>query len=345
VNLVIRLTRPPWLVLELVLGLVGLGTTGYMVIEGWSWDDALFMTVTTLSTVGYGEVNPLTGAGRIFSMILIFSGVGVIAYSFAVTCDYLIAGELNGMLRRQRMKRTIQHLHQHYIICGFGRVGHQVLEGLRANRHSVVVIDNNPEFSPLLEELGVAHIEGDATDDGVLQQAGIERARGLCTCLPNDAANVFIVLSARSINPDLLIIARCNQPASERKLRIAGANQVINPYQITGHRMAALLLHPGVVEFLDVVMRRGDLELRIEEIAVDPKSPLHGRTLADCRVRSETGVNVLAVRRRDGKLCSEIHADFRLEAGDALICLGTEAQLAALARQALDERHGLRLAQ
>jgi voltage-gated potassium channel len=343
VNSSIRLRQPLEVVLALTLGLVMGGTLGYILIEGWSWEDALFMTVTTLATVGYGEVNPLTSMGRLFTMLLILSGVGVLAYSFAVICDYLIAGELNGMLRRQRMKRVIGQLQHHYIICGFGRVGQQVVEGLRANGHALVVIDSDPDYSAQLDQWGVAHIEGDATDDQVLQQAGIERARGLCTCLPNDAANVFIVLSARTLNPGIFIIARGNQPASERKLRIAGANQVINPYQITGHRMAALLLHPGVVEFLDVIMRRGELELRIEEITIGPTSDLNGRSLADSRVRSETGVNVLAVRRRDGKLCLDLHTDLRLEAGDALIGLGTEPQLAALAGHAHDNHQSLKL--
>jgi voltage-gated potassium channel len=338
-NSSVRLTRSLWVVIGLALGLGLVGVAGYVVIEGWTWDDALFMTVITLSTVGYGEVRQLSGAGRIFSILLILSGVGVVAYSFAVIADYLIAGELNGILRRQRMKRTIQHFQGHYVICGFGRVGQQVVEGLIANHHALVVIDTDPQHSSTLDALGIPHVDGDATDDDVLKGAGIERARGLCTCLPSDAANVFIVLSARTLNPDLFIIARSNQPASTSKLRIAGANQVINPYQITGRRMAALLLQPGVVEFLDVVMHQGDLELRVEEIRIGQTSSLNGYTLTALRIRNETGVNVLAVRQHNGKLVTDLSVDPVLHAGDALIGLGTSQQLAALARYAHDTRH------
>lgn len=342
-NAVDRLNRRLRTVFIVAFATLVIGVAGYVLIEGWPWDDALYMTVITLTTVGYGEVHPLTKAGRFFSVLLMFSGIGVVAYSFAVVADYLIAGELTGILRRQRMKNAIRHLQQHYVICGYGRVGQQVVEGLRANANPVVVIDAEVEHAAELDQLGVPHIVGDATDDNVLLEAGIERARGLCTCLPSDAANVFIVLSARTLNANLFIISRSNQPDSERKLRIAGANQIINPYLITGHRMAALLLHPGVVEFLDVIMRRGDLELRIEEVVVGSTSEMHGKTLAEARVRTETGANVLAVRRRDGKLQTDMNSELLLESGDALIALGTEPQLAALARLTDDEHHALRL--
>lgn len=328
----------------MVSGLLVVGTVGYKLLEGWSWHDALFMTVITLSTVGYGEVRPLSGVGELFTVGLILLGVGGVAYTFSTLADYFIAGELNGILRRQRMVRTISRLRNHYVICGYGRVGQQVVQGLRANQYDVVVIDSTTDHVPEFEREGIHYVIGDAASDPVLQQAGIEHASGLCTCLPNDATNVFVVLSARTFNPDLFIISRSNQPESERKLRIAGANQVINPYLITGHRMAAQLLHPSVVEFLDVIMRSGELELRIEEIKIGPASTMNGRTLAECHVRSKTGVNVLAVRRHDGKLFTYLPAEFTLETGDALVGLGTQPQLSLLAQQAADERHALRTA-
>jgi len=324
----LRLNRRLWAVLIMVNGLLAVGTAGYKLIEGWSWHDALFMTVITLSTVGYGEVRPLSGIGELFTIVLILLGVGGVAYTFSTLADYFIAGELNGILQRQRMARTISKLRNHYIICGYGRVGQQVVQGLRANRYDVVVIDSTDDYVAEFEKEGIHYVIGDAASDPILQQAGIERASGLCTCLPNDATNVFVVLSARTFNPNLFIISRSNQPESERKLRIAGANQVINPYLITGHRMAAQLLHPSVVEFLDVIMRSGELELRIEEIKIGPASAMNGRTLA--------------VRRHDGKLFTYLPAEFTLESGDVLVGLGTQPQLSLLAQQAADERHVLR---
>jgi voltage-gated potassium channel len=333
-----------WTVFVVIGSLLTVGMTGYRVLEGWSWHDALFMAVITLSTVGYGEVRPLSANGELFTIALILLGVGGMAYTFSTLADYLIAGELNGMLRRQRMARAIHKLRNHYIICGYGRVGQQVVQGLRANQYDVVVIDGGADHVAEFEKAGIPYVIGDAASDPILLQAGIEHASGLCTCLPNDATNVFVVLSARTFNPNLFIISRSNQPESERKLRIAGANQVINPYLITGHRMAAQLLHPSVVEYLDVIMRSGELELRIEEIKIGAASLMNGRTLAECHVRSATGVNVLAVRRHDGKLHTHLPADFKLETGDVLVGLGTAPQLALLAQRAADERHGLRTA-
>jgi voltage-gated potassium channel len=313
------------------------GTIGYMIIEGWSLSEALFMTVITLSTVGYGEVRPLTNIGMVFSIILIFFGVGTVAYTFSTVADYIVAGELRGVLRRQRMIREIGKLRNHYIICGYGRVGKQVADGLQSDGYDIVVVEADPEQARPLEEDLVNHILGDAAEDRVLLEAGIEHARGLFTCLRDDADNVLVTLTARTLNPALFIIARSNATSTEQKLHIAGANQVINPYLIAGHRMATQMIHPGVMEFLDVVMRRKDLELHIEEIIVGEGSTLEGRALSESRVRSETGVNVLAIRRADDRLFTDVGPEFLLRRGDALICLGTPQQLASLADLAEDQ--------
>lgn len=330
-------------VLALFAFLIMLGTMGYKILEGWSLRDSLFMTIITISTVGYDEVAPLSGRGEVFSMALIVLGVGSAAYTFSVVTDYIVAGELRGALRKQKMSRSLAKMNNHYIICGYGRVGQNVVEGLRANLFEIVIIDARQDRADELDQEGVNHVIGDATDDSVLAQAGIERAGGLCTCLPSDADNVFTILSARTLNPALYIVSRCNAVESEHKLRIAGANHVINPYRITGSRMAAQLLHPGAVEFLDVVMRQGELELRIEEIVIGPDSPLGGQTLGEAHVRANTGVNVLAVRRSDGKLFTNLDAGFRLHAADALIGLGTVAQLAALSDLARVQRKTLHI--
>lgn len=321
-------------VLMLLTFLILLGAVGYSVIEGWTLRESLFMTIITISTVGYNEVEPLSSRGELFSMVLIILGVGSAGYTFSILTDYIVAGELRGALRKQRMARTLGKMNDHYIICGYGRVGQNVVEGLRANLFEIVVVDGRQDRADELDEKGVHYVIGDATDDSVLAQAGIERASGLCMCLPSDADNVFTILSARTLNPNLYIISRCNTVESEHKLRMAGADHVINPYRITGSRMAAQLLHPGAVEFLDVVMRQGGLELRIEQIAIGRESTLAGQTLGEAHLRANTGVNVLAVRRADGKLFTNLHGEFGLHVGDALIGLGTVDQLAALSELA-----------
>ncbi len=331
-------------VLGLFAVLVMVGTFGYMLLEGWPLHEALFMTIITISTVGYGEVIPLSPRGEYFSIILILLGVGSGAYVFSVVTDYVIAGELGGTLRRQRMLRAIDKLNKHYIICGYGRVGEHVVDGLLFQKIGVVVIDADERHISDFDEKGVHYVIGDATDDAILAAVNIEHAAGLCSCLPDDATNVFAVLSARALNPNLFIIARCNAMTSEQKLRMAGADQIINPYMITGHRMAAQLIHPRVVEFLDVFMRKGGLELRIEEIVLPPDSAMSRQTLGEAHVRAETGVNVLAVRGAEAD-APEIGptADYQLHAGDSLICLGTAEQLAQLAAKVKVRTQGPRV--
>jgi voltage-gated potassium channel len=314
----------------MLASLLTLGTLGYMLTEHWPLRDALFMTVITLSTVGYNEVHPLSTPGEIFTIVLIILGVGGAAYTFSAFTNYVVAGELQGVLRTRRMLKRIQRMRDHYIICGYGRVGRQVVEGLRENQCEVVVIDPDAALIPELEQDNISFITASATDDDALIAAGIHQARGLCSCLPSDSNNVFVVLSARAFNPDLKIIARSNSLESGPKLRIAGADQIMNPYLITGRRMAAELVTPTVVEFLEVIMQRGELELRIEEIVVRANSELDGKTIAQGHVRTQTGVNVLAVRHPGGAIQTNLGPDFVLYAEDSMICLGTPAQLARL---------------
>ncbi len=332
------------MVLILLAILIAFGTGGYMTLEQWSVHDALYMTVITLSTVGYGEVRPLTQAGELFTMLMIFGGVGVLAYSFSTVTDYIVAGELQGYLRRRRTERKIAHMQEHTIICGYGRVGRQVVEELHANEVRLVVIDVDLALAAELEPMGILFVAGDASDDHVLESAGLSRAAGLCSCLPNDATNVFVVLSARQKRPDVFILSRCNQPENQDKLRIAGADKVINPYVTTGRQMATQLLYPSVMDFLDVVIRRDDLELRLQEIIVGESSSLVHNTLGDAHVRSQTGVNVLAVRRDKRTFDTNPGGDFVVEAGDALVCLGTPEQLNVMAEFAADGRRRLQVA-
>jgi len=323
----------------LLLGaLLGFGTLGYVIFEGWSIRDALFMTVITLSTVGYGIIEPLSRRGETFSIVLIILGVGGAAYTFSTFTNYIVAGELRGALRRRKMRNKIDLLNNHYIVCGYGRVGKQAVEGLLEHDCQIVVIDNDPIHAEALEAENLAFIIGSATENHVLEEAGINKARGLCSCLPQDADNVYAVLSARALNPELIIIARSNLPESAHKLQIAGADQIVNPYLTTGRRMAAELTSPTLVEFLDVVLQRGELQLQIEEIDVKPGSMLDDKTLAECNVRGETGVNVLAVRRAEGGIHTDLGREFFLNAGDTLIVLGTPHQLDTLAQRVGDPR-------
>jgi voltage-gated potassium channel len=326
------------IVSSIFFGLLVLGTAGYVLLEGWPVIDAFYMTVITISTVGFGEIGPMSNIGRLFTAVLIVSGVGAAAYTFSSVADYIVAGELRGVLRRQRMENRIRKLENHYIVCGYGRVGTQVAQELSHSHVETVLIDRAIERFEELEAAGILTVVGDASEDAVLIQAGIEHAAGLCACLPDDAANVFVTLTARTLNPKLTIISRANAQENERKLRIAGADHVINPYSVSGHRMARQLMHPNVVEFMDVVMRRGQVEMLIEEIRVSDDSAVKDKSIAKCNIRQRTGANILAVRRPGGKTFTNLGGDFVLMSGDVMIALGTPEQLEALAGMADDQR-------
>ena len=236
------------------------------------------------------------------------------------------------------MQNRIRKLDQHYIICGYGRVGSQVTQELLSHNVKLIVLELDPTQAEELEAMGIMTMVGDAAEDAALEAAGIERAAGLCACLPDDADNVFVTLTARTLNPNLTIIARANTQENERKLRIAGADHVINPYSISGHRMARQLIHPNVVEFMDVVMRRGEVEIRIEEIRISGDSQLDGVSFAEADVRRRTGTNVLAVRRPGDRTYTDLSGSFMIRSGDTLISLGTPEQLDALSALADDGR-------
>jgi voltage-gated potassium channel len=310
------------------------GTAGYMLIEGWRVVESLYMTVITLSTVGFSEVRPLSSTGRIFTTGLIVAGVGAVAYLFGTISQYIVSGELTGSLRRSRMQKSLDAMSDHYIICGFGRVGQQVLEDLQKEHKPCVVIEEDGALLEAMEE-EFPHIGGDAADDEVLRRAGIERARGLVVVTGDDPTNLFVTLTAFTLNGKLSIVARANHPSTESKLLRAGATHVISPYRISGRRIATQLLYPSVADFLDVVMHSGDLELWLEQIDVHSDSDLHTKTVAEANVRQRTGSNILAVRRHaEGTILTNPAADMRFEPQDVVIALGTRAQLAALSKLA-----------
>jgi voltage-gated potassium channel len=306
---------------------VVIGTIGYVILD-FSWLDALYQTTTTITTVGFREVEPLSSVGKWFTMVLIVAGVGTALYTLSVLIGMLVEGDLNQARKRKRMARQIEDLRGHVIVCGWGRVGKALARYVVGAGEHVVVIDQDPER---LDDHDDLHVLGDATDDAVLKTAGIDRARALVAAIDTDAENLYVTLSGRSLRPDLFIVARARDAASDSKLLRAGADRVVNPQAIGGARMAAFVLQPHVAEFLDVVMHDGSLEFRLEELEVPEGSPLTGGSLRHSQIRDRTGALVLAVRDKDGTFVTNPAPDTVLKPGQVLIAIGTSSELAALA--------------
>jgi voltage-gated potassium channel len=317
--------------LSLVVGVILIGTGGYYWLwyaDGGTWLDALFMTVTTITTIGYGEVRPLGTAGRLFTMVVAVVGIASLFYTFTVFMESLVTARLADPRGRRRMERRIGELQGHVIVAGIGRVGRQAVEEIRDAHIPVVVVDPSAAAARHAEERGWLLLNGDATDDGVLERAGVRQARGLVVTTANDATNMFIVLSARVLNPGLFIVSRAVDEASIAKLTRAGASRAISPYAIGGHRLAHLLLSPTVVDFFETALRRGHEALAIEGLAISRESPAVGQHLGKLDLRS-AGASVLAVVR-DGSPVVNPDDEFELRAGDEILALGTFAQLRRL---------------
>ena len=316
------------LALLALLGVVFAGTIGYVLL-GFSLLDAVYQTVTTITTVGFREVRPLDSTGKIFTIALIIAGVGTALYTFSVVLETLVEGHLRQLLGRRRMDRDIARMSGHAIVCGWGRVGRAVGAYLAGQGAQVVVVDIDPERTAATP---YPALTGDVTDDEVLRRAGIMQARALIAAINTDAQNVYVTLSARALRPDLVIIARARTEASEPKLLRAGATRVVNPQRIGGHRIAAAALQPNVVEFLDVVMHDGSLEFRLEEVHVKAGSRLAGLTLSETEfgAADSAGALVLALRHGGGAFMTNPPLHARIEPGTVLIAIGTQEQLSAL---------------
>jgi voltage-gated potassium channel len=310
-----------------LLAVVVVGTAGYVAL-GFGALDALYQTVTTISTVGFREIEPLDSTGQVFTIVLILVGVGFALYTFGVLLEVLVEGRLTKAGRRRLMDRRLAQLEGHVIVCGWGRVGRAFAHYATGGGETVVVVDRDEER---LEGLDLLHVVGDASDDDVLRAAGIERARALVAGLDTDADNLYLTLSGRALNPSLFIVARARDETSDAKLRRAGADRVVNPQAIGGARIAGFILQPHVAEFLDMVVHDGSQEFSLGQVAITPGSPFVGRTLADAEIRSRTGALILAVRDAAGRFEPNPGTGNVLRAGDVLIAVGTGPQLEALA--------------
>ena len=319
--------------LLLILGLFGgslaFGTLGFYWIEGWRLFDAFYMALITLSTVGYAELHPLSEAGRLFASVLILVGVTVTLVSITLLGDFIIKLELADYFGRRRNKRMLGKVKNHYIVCGLGRVGRGVIGELQRANAPIIAIDKDHDGAGWASDQGIPTLVGDSTEDGTLIEAHIKEAKGLVAALSSDADNVYVTLSARGLNADLLIAARATNESAEEKLRRAGATTVLTPYTYIGHRLAQSMLRPHVLSFLDIatVFRKSDLELEFEQIRVSESSRVAGKLLQDSNLRDDYGVIVLAVIKPDGGMQFNPLAKTRIEARDVLIAMGERAKL------------------
>ena len=307
--------------------LVIVGTSGFALIEGWPLLDCLYMTVITITTVGFMEVHPLSPAGRLFTSLLALGGVFTLLYAATAVIRAVVSGEIGGTLGRQRMDRKLAELTGHAIICGYGRMGRLVCSEFSSLGRPFVIVDQQ---ASVLDDFRVPHgipLQGDATDDHVLRKAGVERAKVLVTVAASDAANLYITMSARLLSEKLFIVARSEESESEPKLIRAGANRVVSPYVIGGQRMAMAVLKPNVMDFIELATRSDYMELQIEESMIEPGSALAGRSLKDSRVRQDLGVIIVAIKKPDGRMVFNPPSEETMEAGDLLITLGHRDQL------------------
>ena len=312
-------------------GVFLIGTLWYWLVEGWSFEDAAYMTVITLATVGYGEVHPLGNRGRLFTITLILMGVISIGYIVNRFTEALIQGYFQEGIQLRQQRRLMKLLSGHYIICGFGRTGRQIALEFQAEGVPFVTIDSDIESVQAAQQLGYMAVQGDATLDEMLLKVRIERALCLVAALPSDAENLYTVLSAKTLNPNIRAIARASTQEALQKLQRAGADAVVSPYITGGKRMAAAALRPQVMDFVDGILTGADRELYMEEFRLDPSiCPCIGQTLREARLRTQTGALVLAIRRVDGSLIGGPTADTKLMPEDLLICMGTAEQLRQL---------------
>jgi voltage-gated potassium channel len=314
----------------LSIALMMVGSFGYMIIEGWSFMDSLYMTIITLATVGYGEVNPIGLYGRIFTIILILLGVGFFLYVAGNIIQFLVEGRIRLVLGRRKLDTQINRLRGHYIICGYGRIGRVLARFLIARYIDVVVIERNQNRTPKLDEDDILYIVGDAKDEAVLEKAGIQRAKGIITSVATDADNVFLVIIAKQLNPDLFIVARAEQNSVKKTLLAAGADKVISPYDLGARRMAHAILRPTVIQFLEMAFADDSVDIQIEEIRVKPDSQMAGLTMKDSGIRQKYDLMIMVIRKPDGSMVFNPKAETVMAVGDVMVVVGSAKSIQRL---------------
>ena len=327
--------QKPFLAVTLLVSVVIGGTVGYVVIEGWSLWDAFYMTVITITTVGYREVHTLTGAGQAFTVILLFGGVGSALYTFTLVATAVVEGGLPKRLQWRRRERMLDTIKEHFIVCGYGRIGSTVAAQLRRENVPFVVLERDPvRYQAALDD-GVLAVEGDASREDVLRRVGIDRARGFIAVVGTDAENVYAVLSAHVLKPDLYIVGRAETEDAVQKLKRAGADRVVSPYQIGAVQIAQTALRPAVVDFVELATSSENLELAIEEIPVAPSSVLANQSILEANLRQRYGVIVVGIQRQDRSMEFNPEPDTPIRAGDKLVVLGRPQSLKRLEAEAL----------
>lgn len=306
------------------------GTLGYMLIEGWPALDSLYQTVTTITTVGFQEVRPLSDPGRAYTMLLIMAGLTIILYTLTRIGQGVFEGELLEVLGRRSMAKDLAGLRNHFIVCGYGKVGRPVAEGLAREGVPFCVIDNDRGAGPALRDDGFMHVIGDATEESVLDQAGVDRARTLLALLPSDADNLYLTIAAKDRNPGIKVIARAGDSAGETRIKRAGADDVISPARIAGLRVLQAAINPAALEFMEIVTRHEALQLSLADIRVAEDSELKGQSIAEAGIRGRFGVIVVAVKAPDGTMVFNPEPSHRIEPGDTLVVLGEDLDIVEL---------------
>lgn len=309
------------------------GCIGYMVIEGWNGFDALYMTITTLTTVGFQEVHPLSQTGRIFTLFLILFGVGFFLYFLGSITGMIVEGTVRDVLGRRKLEKQINQLQGHYIVCGFGRIGRTVTEILKEKPLKVVVIEKDPQYIPLFQEKNQLFILGEATSEEHLVKAGIERAKGLVAAASSDADNVYIALTARGLNPKLFILARAAAEYSVSKLIRAGADKVVSPYDIGARRMANTILRPTVIDFIELAVHNRNLDLQMEELTIGDQSQIKNATLLDSDIRKDYNLIIVAIKKKSGEMIFNPASQTKIQQGDTLVALGDRENLNRLEKK------------
>ncbi len=315
----------------LLIAWVGLSTAGYLLVEpGWSLLDAFYMTVITITTVGYREVHPLTPGGQVLTTFVVVIGLGLLLFTLTRVAQVMFEGELLDILGRRRMEREIAELDNHYVLCGYGKVGRPVADGLAQEGLPFCVVEQDPELEPSLRQKGYRYVLGDATDDATLREARVDRARTLVAMLASDADNLYLTIAARELHPHIRVIARATDEAGETRLKRAGADDVVSPSRIAGLRILQAAVNPTAVEFMEIVTHREALQLSMADIEVASGSPLHERTIAEAGIRGRYGVIVVAIKGAGGEMTFNPEPDEKIEAGDVLVVLGEDLDIAQL---------------